>query len=56
MPFEAARAHLEIGRRLPLAPEDRRYYLDQAVQRFEKMGASFDLVQAREALERHART
>jgi tetratricopeptide (TPR) repeat protein len=56
MPFEAARAHLEIGRRLPLAPEDRRYYLEQAAQRFAKMGAAFDLVQAREALERHVRT
>jgi eukaryotic-like serine/threonine-protein kinase len=54
-PYERGRAHLEIGRHLGTESSGRRYHLDQAVDAFEKLGATADLVHARSKLDRVAR-
>jgi hypothetical protein len=55
MPYDAGRAHLEIGRHVDAAPGDRRkFHLERAVACFEKVGARHDLQRARDALTTHA--
>jgi tetratricopeptide (TPR) repeat protein len=55
-PYERGRAHLEIGRHLGVEGNGRRrYHLDQAVDLFERLGATTDLARARAELERGAR-
>jgi tetratricopeptide (TPR) repeat protein len=51
-PYERGRAHLEIARHLGAESSRRRYHLDQAVDIFEKLGASADLARARSELGR----
>jgi len=48
MPYERARAHLEIGRALD--GDERRAHLDQAIAGFDAIGARHDLQRARESL------
>ncbi|MSQ85102.1 MAG: adenylate/guanylate cyclase domain-containing protein [Myxococcales bacterium] len=43
MPWEAALAHREIGRHLPVHDPRRNDWLDKAVEKLEVMGASWDL-------------
>jgi eukaryotic-like serine/threonine-protein kinase len=43
MPYERARAHLEIGRHLSLGADDRIHHLHQAADLFEKLGCVTDL-------------
>ncbi|MDP8987184.1 MAG: AAA family ATPase [Actinomycetota bacterium] len=50
MPYEAARAHYEIGRHLPEADPARRLHLEQASQLFAGLGAEDDVARARGAL------
>jgi tetratricopeptide (TPR) repeat protein len=52
MPYERARAHLEIGRHLDVGDAERRRHLHDAAELFEKLGAATDLARARAELER----
>ena len=44
MPYERAQAHLEIGRHLPQDDPERPRHLQQAIELFEGLGASYDVV------------
>ena len=46
MPYERAQAHLEIGRHLPQDDPERSRHLQQAIELFEGLGASYDVVRA----------
>jgi hypothetical protein len=50
MPYEAARAHYEIGRHLPATDPVRRVHLEQASQLFASLGAEDDLARTAGAL------
>ena len=47
MPYERARAHLEIGRHLPRQAEGRAHHLHQAADLLERLGCETDLARAR---------
>ena len=52
MPYEAARAHAEIGRHLPADAPERHEHLAQAAAIFEQLGSTWDLAAARESRDR----
>jgi len=56
MPYESARARLELARHLPAEAHGRRHLLDEAVAIFERLGSEYDLVRARAALAPHGDT
>jgi len=50
MPYEQGRVHFEIGRRLDLATAERLEHLNQAIEIFTRLGATYDARCAQEAL------
>jgi DNA-binding SARP family transcriptional activator/predicted ATPase len=50
LPYEAARAHYEIGRHLDVREPARQIHLQKAVEMFSEMGAKYELQKARDAL------
>jgi tetratricopeptide (TPR) repeat protein len=50
MPYSAGLAYLEMGRRLPPTDPDRPRHLGRACRIFTRLGAAYDLEQAKEAL------
>ncbi|HLY38816.1 MAG TPA: AAA family ATPase [Candidatus Binatia bacterium] len=55
MPFEAGRAHLELGRRLPFDAPARMPHLERAIAIFEPLGCPVEAAEARIALGETAR-
>jgi hypothetical protein len=51
MPYEAARAHYEIGRHLGETDPARRFHLERAVELFRDLGAEDDAARATGALD-----
>jgi hypothetical protein len=49
-PYEGARAHLEIGRHLPLEAHGRRHHLHQAESAFQRLGCVVELGRVRDEL------
>lgn len=50
MPYEAARAHYEIGRHVEVHAPARQIHLQKAIEMFSEMGAKYELQKARDAL------
>jgi eukaryotic-like serine/threonine-protein kinase len=50
LPYEAARAHYEIGRHLEVNEPARQIHLQKAIEMFSEMGVKFELQKARDAL------
>jgi len=52
LPYEAARAHYEIGRHLQIREPARQIHLEKAIEIFSTLGAKWDLMQAQNALKK----
>src|SRR5262249_56269209 len=55
-PYELGRAHLELGRPLPIGAQARREHLDRAATVFERLGCASDLAHVRAELDRRPHT